>query len=225
MWTDDGTALDILTAARHIREFTASLTRAQSESPASMTWEHGKALAEIVALVCTGGFFFCKFCLGYFFANLSLGISIERKHSNQPGRDYLSVTAKLEKGDRGSIQIHDAQARVLHLPGSFAQELDPVALQGFERLSNKPETEGDFERRTINGSKRRETSPFLRLTPGENAEFSCLFEVPRNEACIVEVAILGNEQWWVSQIKKWRSLGRKSGMGQWRSSSVSLPIS
>ncbi len=32
MWTDDGTALDILTAARHIREFTAGLTRAQFDA-------------------------------------------------------------------------------------------------------------------------------------------------------------------------------------------------
>ncbi len=32
MWTDDGTALDILTAARHIREFAAGLTRAQLDT-------------------------------------------------------------------------------------------------------------------------------------------------------------------------------------------------
>jgi uncharacterized protein with HEPN domain len=29
MWTDDGTALDVLTAARRIREFVAGLTRAE----------------------------------------------------------------------------------------------------------------------------------------------------------------------------------------------------
>ena len=32
MWTDDGTALDILNAARHIREFAAGLTRAQFDA-------------------------------------------------------------------------------------------------------------------------------------------------------------------------------------------------
>jgi uncharacterized protein with HEPN domain len=32
MWTDAGTALDILTAARHIREFAAGLTRAQFDA-------------------------------------------------------------------------------------------------------------------------------------------------------------------------------------------------
>jgi uncharacterized protein with HEPN domain len=32
MWTDDGTALDILTAARRIREFAAGLTRAELDT-------------------------------------------------------------------------------------------------------------------------------------------------------------------------------------------------
>lgn len=32
MWTDDGTALDILTAARHIREFAAEQPRAQFDA-------------------------------------------------------------------------------------------------------------------------------------------------------------------------------------------------
>jgi uncharacterized protein with HEPN domain len=32
MWTDDGTALDILNSSRHIREFTTGLTRAQFDA-------------------------------------------------------------------------------------------------------------------------------------------------------------------------------------------------
>ena len=187
---------------------------ASREPGAFWSLEHFKAMAELFALCAAGVFFIYKFLTGYFFINLSVSLLCERKHSTKPDRDLLLVCVKLEKGDRGSLRIHDAQARITYL--SDKTEVEPVRFRGNERSSYNSQKMGAFDRKTINWAKQSEETPFLRLAPGEKTEYACVFEVPRNDACLIDVAILGRRG--VPSLERFRHVG------QWKASSVSLPL-
>ena len=115
------------------------------------------------------------------------------------------MSAKVTKGDRGSLEVHDAQARF-----TFRDQVRTTAFAGFERSSFTTESLPDTKRHVIDWSKRSKDSPFLRLTPGESSSFSCHVEVPKKETCFVEVAVLGK-----------KPCGEK--VGQWKATYVSIP--
>ncbi|MEA2204377.1 MAG: hypothetical protein QOE77_1153 [Blastocatellia bacterium] len=166
-------------------------------------WE---SIAKTLGFFAAAVFFIYKAISGYLITNMAVKLDFNRQRSAND-MDYLVVTASLSKGDRGSVNIHDAQGR-LRYDGS---EPPPVPLIGVERLSYKTVTLNDEEQKQIDWDKRSESSPFIRLSPGEEAEFACCWEVPSKAACKVEVVFIGK-----------RLTGKR--LGQWRSSGVSLPI-
>jgi hypothetical protein len=167
-------------------------------------WE---SIAKTLGFFAAAVFFIYKAISGYLITNMSVKLDFNRQRSAKNETDYLVVAASVSKGDRGSVNIHDAQARLRY--DSSESSLAP--LLGLERLSYKTVRLKDEEQQQIDWDKRSESSPFLRLSPGEEAEFACCWEVPSKAACKVEVVFIGK-----------RLRGKR--LGQWRSSGVSLPI-
>lgn len=180
-------------------------------------YEH-KELAEIIksyaeAAGFFGGalFFLYKFVSGYLITNLSLSLHCGRQRQNDRFDD-LVIRVKLTKGDRGALSLHDAQARV-----TFDGTSNTYVFRGLKRLSRKKETKPrrkivGWARRSIDWENGAETSPFLKMTPGEETELSLGCAVPADKVCNVEVVILGKRP-------------TSTKFGQWRASCISLPVS
>ena len=174
-----------------------------------MNLEDIKNLTEILAFIAAGLFFGYKFVAGYFITNLSLSLACLRQESPLEGKDFLAVTAKLTKGERGSLDLHDAKVRVNWMSGHLIE-----ALAGIERQSFSTERLGKTDRKVISFKRRSKKAPLLRLSPGEETSLSCCFEVPRESVCTVELVVLGSM----------RRIIPRTRIGQWRASSVSIPL-
>jgi hypothetical protein len=169
-----------------------------------MTPEDVKAIAETVALGCAAVFFIYKFVSGYLYVDMSLSIALDRSRKDV-STDWIVVTATIKKGSRGSVRIHDAQARV-----SYDGRTQLMQFVGFHRLSYATEMLGKMERKRVDWTRLSKSAPLLRLPPNEETEFSCYAEIPGDAICTVEATILGRERSWF-------------GIGQWRASRVSVP--
>jgi hypothetical protein len=163
-----------------------------------------KAIVESIAFGCAGAFFIWKLRSGYQVVNLSLGLQCHRS-ARDPDTDLLVASVTLTKGDRGSLDVHDAQARF-----TIRDKVRTASFAGFERSSYTTESLPAAERHVIDWSTRSKSSPFLRLTPGESSCLSCYVDVPKRETCFVEVAVLGKQ-----------ASGKK--VGQWKATYVSIP--
>jgi hypothetical protein len=166
-----------------------------------------KNVAEALALVCAACFFIYKLIAGYLFTDLS--VKVEAGRCRILGEyDVLVITATLKKGERGSVQIHDAQVRISY--DNVTQDAEIIPMLGFLRLSYGTENLGKKERQFIKW-KISETAPLLRIPPNEEAQFSCHTRVHPNAICSMELVVLGRE---------WSGLR----VGQWRSSQVCAPL-
>jgi hypothetical protein len=165
-----------------------------------------KGCAEIFALVAAALYFGYRFKTGYFVINLSLSVKPSRQRSPKDGVDFLVVLVKVKKGDRSSLNIHDARVKV-----RWEGDEKIIELIGADRRKSKVESLGAVQRKVINFQDRAEKHPFIRLTPGEETTFSCYVEVPSGIVCNIEVAVLGE-----------KPSGQRTG--QWRASVVSLPL-
>jgi len=172
-----------------------------------MTLKDLKDLAEFVAVVAGGLYFAYRFGTGYFITNLSIKLTVLRQQISAGGGDYLVVKAAFSKGERGSLDLHDAQVRAAWRGG---EAITPLV--GIDRRSfNTVPTVGTKTRKVVAFSRQAEKKPLLRLTPGEKAEFSCLIEVPHGEACTLQLVVLGEKP-------------NSRLIGQWRASAISLPV-
>ena len=168
-----------------------------------------KPFAEVFAFVSAGLFFTYRAIAGYFTYNILISLKTERKsHQNDASLDNLVISTFLEKGDSGTIMIHDAQVRL-----SYSSDDPPkiVPLIGIGRLSHTNHRKLKKEWNKLDWNNIYAYDPFLGLAPGEKTEFSCFVEIPRNATCTIEVAVLGK-----GLVKK---------MLQWRASSISTPNS
>lgn len=152
-------------------------------------------------------FFGLKLLSGFFIHNLSVSLKCERSAVNDSDNDILIVTAVLAKGDISAITLHDIQARI-----SYRQHSKSIPFHGFLRCSYITEKLGSSSRKVARIEQLSKSSPFLNLGPGEEASFSCSIVVPAKETVIVELAVLGKRAY----------IG--TGVGQWRSSVIALPI-
>lgn len=168
-------------------------------------------VAEIIALLSGAAFFAYKAISGYLITNVSIKLRCVRQHIPGATDDHLKVTITLEKGDRGTVQIHDVQARVCtaigKLPPIFETDFDSL---GVDRRSFKHKSFGNTERAVINWDRLSQTSPFLNLSPGEKTDFSFLAKVPSGIPCMIYCCVLGRRR-------------GSPRIAQWRASSVSLP--
>jgi hypothetical protein len=161
-----------------------------------------KVWAEFIAYGSAGVFLIYKILSGYFITDLSLKIGCERLIAQDT--DDLSVTAYLRKGEKGTIRIHDARARLSDVSGNVLGE---KAMIGVNRLSYKTDASAGMNV-TFDRNAR---TPWLSLPPGDDTQFAVHFRVPSPAmACVVEVVILGRKLWG----------GR---VAQWRASAISFP--
>lgn len=178
-----------------------------------------KNLFQALAFGAAGAFFLYKWTSGFLVTNLSLSIECDRKPRADKTHDDLSVLAKVSKGDRGSIILHDAQARISHGNPPYVSFADTV------RLSFEPAADSRFateERKVIKWDEISRESPLIRLTPGEEAEMSCHCIVLSQTTCKVEVVVLGfHSNAWAFRIPT----GKQGFFAQWRGSRISLPCS
>ena len=164
-----------------------------------------KNIATALGILATALYFAIKILGGYEVLNVKLAVRSKRESKPNSDRDYLAITATVTKGDRASVQLHDAQARIT--VNGLSHE---IAFKGVERLSIKKIEEQSIYRHVVLWGLRSKKATFLNLTPGEESEFACITEVPKDQACIVEVVFLGQRP---NSIR----------LGQWRASHASLP--
>lgn len=171
-----------------------------------------KSFTEIAAILIGGGcLWYYKWRAGYEVVNLSLDLQCQRTPQDDD-TDLLVLSLTLNKGDRATLDVHDVQARF-----TIREKVKVVPFIGFERstyYTDKLPVSGacPIERRVIDWTKRAETSPFLRLTPGESTCISIIYpdKLPKTETCFIEVAVLGKQA------------SGKTG-GQWKATCVSVP--
>jgi hypothetical protein len=120
------------------------------------------AEAKAFALLAAGGFFFYKVISGYQKIDLKLSLRCERSSVNE-STDLIIIFASLAKGDRGSLRIHDMQARFTWTPGHTAI----LPFIGFDRLSfNTVQSGVDKGRKRLDWVRTNSKSPFIALPPG-----------------------------------------------------------
>lgn len=168
-------------------------------------------LAEIFALISAGGFFLYKAISGYLVTNLSLKLSCVRQRIPGSKEDYVKATVAMEKGDRGTVKIHDILGTVCTIGGMKT----PIAstnfdFLGIDRRSFKEIPFANTHRAEITWNKLSETRPFLNLSPGEKTHVSFVATVPTGEPYVIYVIVLGQRRF-------------STRMAQWRASAVALP--
>jgi len=164
-----------------------------------------KSVVEGFAVLAAAGYFFQRLLSGYFVVNLSVAVAVERMKEDE--RDLLAVTATLEKGDRGTLSLHDVVIRVVSEGGTpIVQQVD-VQRFAFTRQRVNGTT---LDRCVAELTATSMSTPLLNLTPGECMTVSGYVDVPSGKTCLVEVVVLGERT-------------GSGNVAQWRSSTVSLP--
>jgi hypothetical protein len=158
-------------------------------------------------LIAAAGFFLYKVIAGYLFPNLEVSLDCSRQPNSHSGKDFLKITVTLTKGEYGTLRIHDVQARITP-ENSDARS---VSFIGVERRSFLSQTFNGHERKIIDWGNRSKKNPFLQISPKEKTQFSAYAEIPPEVPCVIDVAILGK-------------ILASSKFGQWRASSISLPL-
>ena len=166
--------------------------------------EIAKTATEVAAFSGATMFFGYKAVTGYLIVNVSLSARANRVRADADW-DHLAVAATIEKGSSGSLELHEAKARV-----SWTGTAEEHSLVGIERLSYVTDPNPPHRKRLTFGGVSR-SRPVLRLAPGEHATFSAALKVPQSEVCMIEVAVTGR------LTSGWKQ-------GQWRTSIVALPI-
>jgi hypothetical protein len=159
-----------------------------------------KNCGEGVGFIGAGLFFFYKFISGYLLINMSISVEFKRRNLSVGDEEMLVITTKLKKGDQGAVLLHDAQARVSYSDKSFIVPFSDIERLSFSHQSNP-------SRQAIAWSRSKK-APFIRMSPGEETEFSSTCRVPKQALCKVEVVILGHRP-------------TSGKFGQWRASCVS----
>lgn len=179
--------------------------------------EDVKNFFEILAILFAGGFFGYKLYSGYFIVDLSLDLESVR-NTYDSKNDIVVVKLKLKKGERGTLQVHDAQVKYTYRtippndPNSVKFVENSVKFVGVERQSFKKEiipNSLNIERKVIKWEKRSKSVPLLSFSAGEETTFSCYFIVPKDKVCEIDSAILG------------KKTGHKK-TSQWRASCISI---
>lgn len=165
--------------------------------PAGEVLQQCELVSRIAAFVAVAAFVLYKLFAGFHLSNMSIELSLKRGHRSEQ-QDILAITIALVKGDRGTIKLLNAAARVI-----CDGDRKAIDLPGLQRLHT-----GELRKGVWQVSDRR---PYLYFTPGEKTVFGTHATVPHGSPCIVEVVFAGKTPIY------WRS-------GQWRASCVSLPL-
>jgi hypothetical protein len=139
---------------------------------------------------------------------MSIRLSCLRQPTSDAAFDDLVLSATLIKGDRGTVAIHDASARLFDDVGT---PVATVALHSAARQSYKSERLGAVDRKCINWDSRSIKSPFLNLSPGEEMTLASSHRISSAAVCRVDAIVLGRRttSWYLAQ---------------WRACAIALPL-
>ena len=188
-----------------------------------MTLDDAKTIGQIVAWFGAGIFFLYKVVAGYMVGSASLRLTCNRAPQNvTPDMDYLAVVAIVKRGTGSTFVLHEARARVTNAHGAAVpdwREL-PLAVQlpapvntettliASQRLSSRTSSDDVLQ---VKFHQVSDKQPLLNLAPGDEMQFAALYEIRRDQPCVVEVAVIGKSRG-----------GTKRAL--WCASDVSLPI-
>jgi len=139
-----------------------------------LSLENAKNLAETIAFALAGAFFLYKFISGYLIVNLSIEIDCDRHPTKNSDKDLLAITVLLSKGERGSLDFHDASVQV-----SYEDGTEEIPLHGIKRSSYIARNDVTSRFKKIKWGRKSKKSPFLRLTPGEKTQLAAKCIVPK----------------------------------------------
>lgn len=163
-----------------------------------------ESVAKILAFLGAAAFFCFKAITGYLWIDLSLALDCQRASQSDGERDFLTVNLLLNKGPNSGLTLHSLQARIL-----YDKEIQFRDFGHIKRSTVRDQCSSVKPEDWLTVDKK---SPFLKLIPNEETQFSLVCELPSNLAAIVEVIVVG----------KRTRLGRS--YGQWKTSCVSLPL-
>jgi len=188
------------------------------------TWaEFVKNCAETLGIIVGGGgYFLYRSLRGAFTNNLSLSLECVRTEIPDTTEDWIAVTIKLSKGERYSIELHDAKIRVSG-PGvtMVSERFVGIDRRSYDTESIKDDNGNDIgkTRKAIAFDHISKSVPLLVLTPGEQTQFARYVKVPASCICTLEVVVVAKR--WYHRWLRWEPNADK--LGQWRASAVSLP--
>jgi hypothetical protein len=162
-------------------------------------------VAQLGALLATGWYFLLKRSRGYHAPNLSLSIACERSPSKNAGLDWLSVQIILTKGDRAALSLRSAEGRITC--GSHTQFFH---FWGTAIAQKVPTNAVSVDWNATTGRP-------MNIIAGEATQFAKLLQVPVDEACQIDIAVLAEQPGDLNEEGNPR-------VGQWQVSAVSLPI-
>jgi len=170
-----------------------------------VTLDDIKTTAEIIALVAAAVFFVYKLVDGWGLVNLSIELKADRKVGAES--DAIAVVLKLDKGDRGSIELQtvELKCKAGDNPPDIVRILlhYPLKLRTSTGLRDE-ETRVDWD--AIDNDR-----PPIHLPPGESTQYSHIFRVPGGTPCSVEAIVVGK-----------RPVSTRRG--QWRASVAVLSL-
>ncbi len=178
-----------------------------------------KNFAELAALGMAALYFGYKFFAGYFRLNLSMSVSHDRQESNEEGFDDLAIRLVLMKGNEGTLELHDVQARVIVNDKECYYEFPGVIRSAYVENS---EEYAPARRAQVDWKRAHPNSSFIKMTPDEQTELGLHCRIASSATCNVTVVVAGRKIFSKSNpIMFWMN---PPGMGQWKVSTVSLPI-
>jgi hypothetical protein len=176
------------------------------------------------ALLAAGIYFLYRAWAGYMTVNLSVSLSLERKKRNGQERDLVVASVVLKKGNEGKLLLCDVKVRLRVVADTPASQ-NPVSVSLGDDVSQaySEESGPNYVIQQLTGIRRltrfknevyffkHAEDNLLKLAPGDEMNLGCIFEVPSNGVCVVDIVVLGS-----------KTFGHRRG--QWRASRVSLPL-
>ena len=161
-----------------------------------------KDAAQTIAFLSAFIYFAYKVVTGHLVVNTSIGVELVRSPVSE-ATDMIAITVSLERGQLGSLRLHDVRALVTWQGGSETIEFQENARLSFETVDTP------IRRKRALFNRLSSSSPLLRLAPGEKATYGACVEVPAQVSCMVTAVALGQI------VGGWK-------VGQWRASRAVL---
>ena len=195
--------------------------------------ESTKNCVEITAYIAALVFFVYKVYSGYLVVDMSISLDCERRRKPATdNKDYLGISVALKKGERGGVELHDAQALITSC--NTAQVLGPFPLTTIWRINRtEPKSDIDASKRLCVETKLAQALgkpealraqldwtcipqdvPRLKMPPGDETKLAAFVEVDRDVPYMIEVVVLARRL----LLKR-----IKLRFGQWHAAKVSLP--
>jgi hypothetical protein len=147
---------------------------------------------------------------------MSVKLSYERKRKpNVQNEDYLAVIATIKKGERGGVELHEAQVRLQSLRSNETRgPKDLVTIERLERTEPTPDPTGSAYNRSRIKWNTSPQVPRLKMPPGDEMQLATMFEVNSNDPYVIEAVFLARRIF-LGELKR--------RFGRWRATIINSP--